>query len=119
MLPAANRLRRSTDFAGTVRGGRRASRGSVAVHYNSPASAGEHEPVKAGFVVSKAVGGAVVRNKVKRRLRHLVAARLVDLPPGSSIVVRALPSAASAGYPAMRKDLDDALIAAQRPRGRQ
>ena len=119
MLPAANRLRRSTDFAGTVRGGRRVSRGSVVVHYIPPASAGEPHPAKAGFVVSKAVGGAVLRNKVKRRLRHLVAERLAALPPGSTIVVRALPSAASAGYPAMGKDFDDALAAAQRPRGRQ
>jgi ribonuclease P protein component len=118
MLPAAHRLRRSTDFAGTVRGGRRASRGSVVVHFIPPAGTGD-QPVKAGFVVSKAVGGAVLRNKVRRRLRHIVAARLAQLPAGSSLVVRALPSAAAVGYPAMEKDFDDALAAAQRARGRQ
>jgi ribonuclease P protein component len=118
MLPAANRLRRSTDFAGTVRGGRRAARGSVVVHFVPPAGTGD-QPVKAGFVVSKAVGGAVLRNKVKRRLRHIVAARLAQLPPGSALVVRALPSAGSAGYPELTKDFDDALMAAQRARGRQ
>ncbi|GAB2593673.1 hypothetical protein GCM10009593_38000 [Microlunatus antarcticus] len=46
-----------------------------------------------GFVVSKAVGGAVVRNRVKRRLRHLVAAQLVGSPTGLDVVVRALPAA--------------------------
>lgn len=118
MLPAAHRLRRSTDFAGTVRGGRRASRGSLVVHYTPPAPAAD-QPAKAGFVVSKAVGGAVLRNKVKRRLRHLVASHLQELPPGSSIVVRALPSAAFVEYSAMAKDFEAALSAAQRGRGRQ
>jgi len=47
-----------------------------------------------GFVVSKAVGNAVTRNRVKRRLRHLV----VPLLAGSrdvEVVVRALPAAAT------------------------
>ncbi len=42
---------------------------------------GERSPTRAGFVVSKAVGGAVVRNKVKRRLRHLMRERVDQLPP--------------------------------------
>ncbi len=116
MLPAAHRLRRSGDFASAVRGGRRASRGSLVVHLTQPAFAGDH-PAKAGFVVSKAVGGAVVRNKVKRRLRHVVAERLSKLPVGSLLVVRALPGAASARYQEMAKDFDLAFEAASRQRG--
>ncbi|WP_230207845.1 ribonuclease P protein component [Microlunatus sp. Gsoil 973] len=52
----------------------------------------DHGPLM-GFVVSKAVGTAVARNRVKRRLRHLVAARLADTPPAARVVVRALPAA--------------------------
>lgn len=59
--------------------------------------------------MSKAVGGAVVRNRVKRRLRHLVAERLDLLPPGSMLVVRALPAAAEADYATLGRDLDAAL----------
>jgi ribonuclease P protein component len=59
----------------------------------------------------------VVRNKVKRRLRHLVAERLGDLPPGTSLVVRALPGAALTAYPQMGLDLDAALAQALKPRG--
>ena len=44
-----------------------------------------------GFVVSKAVGNAVRRNRVKRQLRHLVAARLNQTPFAVDVVVRALP----------------------------
>lgn len=50
---------------------------------------------RVGFVVSKAVGGAVVRNRVKRRLRHLVAQELVSAPGPRDVVVRALPAAAT------------------------
>jgi ribonuclease P protein component len=53
-------------------------------------------PVRVGLVVSRAVGNAVVRNRVKRRLRHLLRARLPELPAGSDVVVRALPPAATA-----------------------
>lgn len=115
MLPAAHRLRRSGDFADTVRRGRRAGRGSVVVHLMKPADTSD-EPVKAGFVVSKAVGGAVVRNKVKRRLRHLIAERIERLPAGSTIVVRALPGAGSVRYPQIGLDLDAALETALKPR---
>ncbi len=52
-------------------------------------------PSRAGFVVSKQVGGAVVRNRVKRRLRHLVGAELSVLDLPVDVVVRALPAAAA------------------------
>jgi ribonuclease P protein component len=77
---------------------------------------------RAGFVVSKAVGNAVVRNRVRRRLRHLCAARLGTLPAGSILVVRALPPAAEADYALLGRELDAALErltgggAARRPR---
>jgi ribonuclease P protein component len=49
---------------------------------------------RVGFVVSKAVGNAVVRNRVRRRLRHLVKSHLSSLAPSAALVVRALPAAA-------------------------
>ena len=115
MLAAAQRLRRSSDFAAAVRGGRRAGRGTVVVHLllDEPAQAPE---ARAGFVVSKAVGNAVVRNKVRRRLRHLVRPRLTALPPGALLVVRALPASASASFETLGIDLDAALAAARSPR---
>ena len=59
--------------------------------------------------MSKAVGGAVVRNKVKRRLRHLMRDRVTLLPPGSLVVVRALPGAGDADHEQLARDLDAAL----------
>ncbi|GGY56214.1 hypothetical protein GCM10010385_01250 [Streptomyces geysiriensis] len=59
--------------------------------------------------MSKAVGGAVVRNKVKRRLRHLMRDRIDLFPPGSLVVVRALPGAGDADHVHLARDLDAAL----------
>lgn len=75
-------------------------------------------PVRAGFVVSKAVGGAVVRNLVRRRLQHLVRAGLDTLPPGTDVVVRALPGAATRSFQELDADLRAALAAALRVRQR-
>jgi len=118
VLAAAQRLRRSNDFAAAVRGGRRAGRGTLVVHLllDEPAQA---STARAGFVVSKAVGNAVVRNKVRRRLRHLVRPLLADLPPSASLVVRALPSAAAASFADLGADLESALAAARNPRRRR
>ena len=52
--------------------------------------------LRVGFVVGKAVGNAVTRNRVRRRLRHLAAAQLPSTPLPLDVVVRALPRAASA-----------------------
>lgn len=98
MLPGPARLRSSRQFDATVRDGVRSGRPTVVVHAN-------REPhncagsVKVGFVVSKAVGNAVVRNRVKRRLRHLASALLAETPAGVWLVVRALPAAADESRP--------------------
>lgn len=64
---------------------------------------------RVGFVVSRAVGPAVTRNLVKRRLRHLSREQLGVLPPGSMLVIRALPAAAEASYDQLARELDRCL----------
>ena len=56
----------------------------------------------------------MVRHRVARRLRHLVGARLDTLPPGSLLVVRALPPASAASSAELAEDLDAGLRASLR-----
>ena len=90
MLPRSLRMRSSKDFRHTTRRGVRVSRPTLVVH-----AVRLDDGTRVGFVVSGAVGNAVTRNRVKRRLRHLAAAHVPDTPTGLGIVVRALPRAAS------------------------
>ncbi|GAA3393888.1 ribonuclease P protein component [Cryptosporangium minutisporangium] len=124
MLPAHARLRRREDFTRVLRSGNRAGRSTLVVHAAlgptvpaDPARTGSltndagptESSVRAGFVVSKAVGNAVVRHRVARQLRHLVRDRLPQLPPGSAVVVRALPAAADQSSETLGRDLDGAF----------
>ncbi len=83
------------------------------VHLFDPAREGGVEeqvlPARVGFVVSKAVGDAVTRNRVKRRLRHLAREHVSSLPGSAVLVVRALPAAASASHEELVDDLDRCL----------
>lgn len=106
VLPAAHQMRRPADFERAVRGGVRSRKGSLVLHL-----AGEPTEAAAvvGFVVSKAVGNAVVRNRVKRRLRAVVSHRIDQLPQGGRLVVRALPGASAATSTLLGREFDAAL----------
>lgn len=67
------------------------------------------DAVLVGFVVSRAVGNAVVRNRVKRRLRAAMAQRLTGLPPGSRLVLRAGPPASTAPAARLAADVEQIL----------
>ena len=113
MLPAAHRLTDPTSFRAVVRSGRRAASRTLVVHtLVHPVDAGPGPRV--GFVVSRAVGNAVTRNRVQRRLRHLVREQLDSLPATAALVIRALPPAATAGSTELRDDLVRCLRRATR-----
>ncbi|MBT3363684.1 MAG: ribonuclease P protein component [Chloroflexi bacterium] len=67
----------------------------------------ELEVYRFGFSVSKRLGNAVVRNKVKRRLRE--AARLTPTVKGWDLVVIARQPAGTASYDQLKKALEDLL----------
>jgi ribonuclease P protein component len=85
-------MRRSEDFRRTVRSGVRVGRPTLLLHVET-VDAG---PTRVGFVVGKNVGNAVIRNQVRRRLRHLAATEVRRTAEPVSVVVRALPRAATA-----------------------
>jgi len=69
---------------------------------------------RAGFIVSKAVGGATVRNLMKRRLRAATAPLLSSIT--GDVVVRVLPAATTATYVQLRDELTALVLRAQNER---
>ncbi|MFP3961765.1 ribonuclease P protein component [Actinomadura fulvescens] len=114
MLPSGHRMRRRDEFTLAVRRGRRAGRPTVVVHLLRRDDATEEDPL-VGFIVARNVGNAVVRNSVRRRLRHLVRVHLDRLPRGSLLVVRANPAAGTARHDELAADLESALDRLLRP----
>jgi len=109
VLPQQSRIRRPEDFRRVLRTGRRAGGSVVAGHLLLVGSEGpvrSGDPAKVGFVISRAVGSAVVRNRVRRRLRELMRRRVASLPGGCLLVLRAYPAAASARQEDLAADLD-------------
>lgn len=107
-------MRASQDFALTIRRGARAGRSTLVVHCRL---VGDRPDAHVGFVVSRAVGNAVVRNQVRRRMRGVVVEHRASLPQGADVVVRALPAAAAASYQDLASDLLSALAGASRRAG--
>ena len=113
MLDRPHRLTSSAGFAAAVRQGRRAGTPTLVLHLG--AGPDDEPGPRVGFVVSKAVGNAVTRNRVKRRLRHLARERVTSLPGSGVLVVRALPAASAASYADLGSDLDVAWRRLERP----
>lgn len=123
MLPRTLKLNSPQQFTRVIRGGSRAGTRTLVVHLRPASKAGYTEPKIAqprgprfGFVVSKAVGNAVVRHAVTRKLRqqclHLARAGVVG--EGEELVVRALPAIASVDSRAIYGDLCRAVAKARR-----
>ncbi|MDN5742724.1 MAG: ribonuclease P protein component [Micrococcaceae bacterium] len=109
MLPMRHRLRAAAEFSATVRSGARSGRRNVVLYARLRPEADHAEPTRFGFIVSKAVGNAVTRNLVKRRLRAVAAQELPSLASGYDVVVRALPASAQATWAGLSADARRAL----------
>ena len=97
MLAKANRIVAATDYRRLVRSGRKA-RGSLTLAYGRRSETGS--PMRMGVVVARNVGNAVVRNRVRRRIKAVGWSLAQDVR-GLDVVLRALPSAASADFAAL------------------
>jgi ribonuclease P protein component len=103
--PRPERLRRSEDFRLTLRRGRRARHPLLHVI----ARRNQHTAPRVGLSVGKRVGGAVVRNWIKRRLRMIVQQLpwRTDAGHHADVVIVAQPDAASATFQEMYAATED------------
>jgi ribonuclease P protein component len=106
-----HRLSRSRDFDAVYRHGRSVSTRFLVLYWFARDGDG-HDP-RLGIAVPKQLGGAVVRNRMKRQLRETWRAMVDRVPPGSDYVLIArpgLPEAVEArGFDWLRERVDEVL----------
>ena len=108
-------MRRSAEFSATVSRGVRAVQPDVVVHAFHDAA--DSTGPRIGLVVSKAVGNAVQRHRVARRLRHVAFSVLPGLDPGDRVVIRARPGSGDAPSSRLEQQLCRAIERTQTQRG--
>ncbi|WP_431710722.1 ribonuclease P protein component [Glutamicibacter uratoxydans] len=114
MLPKNQRLRLAQDLSATVRSGVRSGRRNVVLYARHQVE--PHGGDRVGFIVSKAVGNAVVRNLIKRRMREI--ARSLRSDTGEyDVVVRALPGAADLDWAELNEQVSSAWASVLRKSG--
>jgi len=99
MLATPHRLRKHNDFVTVYRQGSRQSTKFLALRaYKSDANRA-HSSVRIGFSISQKVSKrAVIRNRIKRRLRAACRQLLPELQPGWDIVIVARAEAVQCDY---------------------
>ena len=94
-FPKERRLTRLAEFDCVKKNGRMERGRLLAL---SVLSANDATPFRAGFITSRSIGSAVVRNRVRRRLREIVRKHQREIVAGKWIVVIARADAAKASY---------------------
>ncbi|MBI3182879.1 MAG: ribonuclease P protein component [Myxococcales bacterium] len=102
-FPKRDRLRKRPEFLRVQQRGIKVSAGCLL----ALALKSNQARTRVGITVSSKVGGAVVRNRVRRRLRELWRKRREIVPSGLELVLVAKPSAAAADFGELSADFEE------------
>jgi ribonuclease P protein component len=91
---------RKAEFDAVYRAGKRRSSPHFTVFFR----ANELPQSRFGFSIKKALGGAVVRNRIRRRMREIVRCHRLEIPAGWDIVMHPKSSVARAPFVALSAD---------------
>ncbi|MBO7218632.1 MAG: ribonuclease P protein component [Clostridia bacterium] len=94
MLRCENRLKKRKEFGYIYKNGSCVHSRYLTLLY----TASKLKKVRVGFSVSKKVGKAFMRNKIKRRLRAIVRERIAQLPPNANYIFLAKPDIVNIGF---------------------
>lgn len=107
MLARAQRITSGDDYKRVVRRGfRRVGRFAVVYVLN----VGTDTPPRFGFIASRKVGGAVVRNRIRRQLKAICADAASSIEPGTEIIIRAMAEIDQASFAQLKDDLSVLLL---------
>ncbi|MEI8293784.1 MAG: ribonuclease P protein component [bacterium] len=100
-FPKSARLRRTADFTRVREHGKSTQARLIRIGL---LRTGGDVPAKTGIITSRRVGGAVIRNKVRRRLREIIKSCLPHIPAGYLVVVIAKSAAAEASFEQLKAE---------------
>jgi len=104
-FPKSARILRTSDFRKAYNQGSRIA-GPYFAAFCLRIPRGEEEGPRLGFTVPRAFGKAVMRNRVKRRLREAIRVRMQDIPPHWDIVINPRRAALKAPIDDLRREVD-------------
>jgi ribonuclease P protein component len=100
-FPRDARLVRRGEFDAVYRGGKRRSSSHFTVFFR----ANQQAQSRFGFSIKKALGGAVVRNRMRRRIREIVRCHRLEIPAGWDIVIHPKNKVQTAPFAVLTADL--------------
>jgi ribonuclease P protein component len=98
---SAGRLARKADFDAVYRNGKRRS----SFHFTVFLKANDLPYSRFGFSIKRALGGAVVRNRIRRRIRELIRLHRQEISAGWDFVIHPKANVQSAAFAALESDL--------------
>jgi ribonuclease P protein component len=122
-FPHSVRLLRHADFERVYKQGRRHFSASITVFYlrrPEPAAAGSKaaQGLRIGFTVGRALGGAVQRNRMKRRLREAVRLTLPANSPAADVVINPKKLLLVANFETVVNEVRQAFVVIDKKLGR-
>ena len=109
-FPKSARLLKHADFQHVYEQGRRQFSANMTFFY-LPRTDGAAQAPRVGFTVSRALGGAVTRNRIRRRVREAVRRHLATLTPAVDVVINPKKSAMRADFTALEREVASAFAA--------
>jgi len=113
-FPRSSRLLKHADFQAVYRQGRKHFSGNmIAFYYESGGSSGP----RVGFTVGKVLGGAVERNRIRRRMRAAVQRHLAELARPLDVVLHPRKSVLNLKFAQLDAEIGEVIAAVQRGKG--
>jgi ribonuclease P protein component len=114
-FPRDVRLLKHADFQTVYQKGRKHFSGNMTAFYRDSDRAGGP---RVGFTVGKVLGGAVVRNRIRRRMRAAVRRHLCELARPLDLVLHPRKSVLTLDFAQLDKEIAIVFAAVQRGQGR-
>ena len=108
-FPRNVRLLKHAAFDRVYREGRRIFSGNLTVFFRNRGAAEPAGNVRVGFTVGRALGGAVERNRLRRRMREAVRQKLAVLNGAVDVVINPKKTALTAGFPQLLAEVERAF----------